>query len=138
MQLGAVQNPALLNFEQSVECYPGETREIILDCLFSALKAVHEGSRRKQLIENVLKTNGFDENLQKGRKDEVKALFRRYDRINPLMEAELKKMGFEILREENHIVMKYRDCPQRIVFPKTPSDERSMKNLCMDILSKFF
>ena len=57
---------------------------------------------------------------RKGEKDEVKALFRRYDRINPLMEAELKKMGFEILREENHIVMKYRDCPQRIVFPKDP------------------
>ena len=138
MQLSAVQNPALLNFDHTVECYPGETREIILDCLHHELKSVHDGSRRKQLIEKVLKTNGFDENLQKRKKDEVKNLFRKYDRINPLMEAELKKLGFQILREENHIVMKYRDCPQRIVFPKTPSDDRSMSNLCMDIIRKFF
>ena len=136
-QLSAVKNPALLKQIDIEECYPGEIRNIVLDALNASLGSCHPGSRREQLIQVVLDENGFSHEQQR-QKDNIKSLFKKHDTYDASMALDMQKLGFTVEREGNHIVLHYRDCPQNIVVPKTPSDQRSMKNLCFEVLRTFF
>lgn len=136
-QLVAVKNPALLLQGNTEECFPGETRNMVLDALNNALSSCMPGSRREQVIQDVLDANNFNDSVQK-RREEIKMLFRKHEVFNNSMALELQRLGFCVERDGNHIILRYRNCPQIVAVPKTPSDPRSMTNLSFDIIRTFF
>ena len=136
-QLAVVKNPALLLQGNTEECFPGEARNMILDALNNSLSSCLPGSRREQVIQDVLDANGFNDSVQK-RREEIKMQFRKHEVFNSSMSLELQRLGFCVERDGNHIILRYRNCPQIVAVPKTPSDPRSMTNLSFDIIRTFF
>lgn len=113
--------------------YPGEIRDMILTILDEAAAHLEEGTRRKDVVEDVLEANPC-RHLSEERKKKIKDLFKGYKHLTGTMRQELTSLGFIITEEGKHYKLKYRgDGRYTSAVAKTPSDARSGINCAAEI-----
>lgn len=104
------------------------TGEIVMNLLDDALGKVEHGTRREDILEDLLQNNTYDR-LPEQRKQQVKTLFKGYKNVTGTMRQELAELGIAIHDDGKHYKLLYGDDPRYMVtIPKTPSDNRSGSN----------
>lgn len=108
--------------------YQGEIRDMILSTLEEALSATENGTRKSDVLQDILDNNPCD-HLSEGRRQKVKNLFKGYKNLTGAMRQELQRLGIEITEDGKHYNLTYRGDPRYMVtVGKTPSDNRSGSN----------
>lgn len=123
----AAASPLLYHGDEE-DFYQGEIRDIILTTLEEALPATESGTRRSDVLKDILDNNPCD-HLSEERRQRVKNLFKGYKNLTGAMRQELHSLGFEITEDGKHYKLTYRGDPRYMVtVGKTPSDNRSGSN----------
>lgn len=135
-QLAEKDKPSLLCYDAGSDYYPGEIRDIIMDVLKESYETNDKDTRRADVISGVLNENGYN-GAQKKRKQEVKAILKKYESVGKPMLSALHDMGFTVARCGCHYIMHYYDDKNQLVISKTPSDIRSNAKLAQSIIRKF-
>ena len=113
--------------------YPGEIRDMILAILEESSVNIENGTRRKDVLNDVLEANPC-QHLGEERKKKIKDLFKGYKHLTGTMRQELMNLGFTITEEGKHYKIKYRDDGRYTsAVAKTPSDNRSGINCAAEI-----
>ena len=125
-RLESIDNLPLLYYGNEKELYAGEIKEILVDILSGV--SLNEGSRRKDIISDLLKANVIKPTI-KDRHNRLKAAFNDYRDLNTDLRNELEELGFEISSEgKHHKLTYYGDSRYQTTLAKTSSDYRSGMN----------
>lgn len=110
------------------ELYSGEIKAIVLDALSDQKEKSVERSRRYDVLDDLLKSNGYHGELKKKR-DAVKKALISCSSTETICK-ELKEAGIDSEHAGKHIKLTYHgDGRYASVMALTPSDHRSAKNL---------
>ena len=93
------------------ELYEGEIKDILLSVLVDACKNVPAGSRRADVINDIIRKNGYQHLAEKLEK-RIKELFRGYKTMNGAMRQELQAMDFTITEDGSHYKLTYHGDPR--------------------------
>ena len=94
-----------------IELYEGEIKDILFSELVDACKNVPTGSRRADVINDIIRKNGYQHLAEKLEK-RIKELFRGYKSMNGAMRQELHAMGFAITEDGSHYKLTYHNDPR--------------------------
>lgn len=120
------------------EFYPGEIKDLILETLSDATKGIQEGSRRSDVVKDIIESNEYQA-LSAAKAEEIKRLLKNYDGMSARTRQALKDLGFEITEDGKHYkVTYYGDGRYQSAFSKTPSDVRTGKNCSQEIMNLCF
>ncbi len=120
------------------EFYPGEIKDLILETLSDATKGIQEGSRRSDVVKDIIESNEYQA-LSAAKAEEIKRLLKNYDGMSARTRQALKDLGFEITEDGKHYkVTYYGDGRYQSAFSKTPSDFRTGKNCSQEIMNLCF
>lgn len=120
------------------EFYPGEIKDLLLSTLTGALKDIPAGTRRSDVIKDIIKNNDYQK-ISETRAEELKRVMRNYDGMSSKNRSILKSLGFEITEEGKHYkVSYYGDSRYQTTYAKTPSDGRSGKNSAQNTINMAF
>ena len=124
----------LLYMGDETELYEGEIKDILLSILVDACKNVPAGSRRADVIDDIIRKNGYQHLAEKLEK-RIKELFRGYKTMNGAMRQELQAMDFTITEDGSHYKLTYHGDPRYMtVMAKSGSDWREGKNIAAQII----
>ncbi len=113
---------------EEMELYSGEIKAIVLDALSDQKERSAEGSRRRDVFEDLLTANGYHGELKKKRDSVKKALIG--SSSTETICKDLKEAGIDSEYAGKHIKLTYHgDGRYASVMSLTPSDHRSAKNL---------
>lgn len=123
---------------QEEEFFPGEIREIILNILEEALSSCKDGSRRKDVLQDVLAHNIYEHVCEKHQK-EIKQLMTGYSTMSSALRSALMDLGIGILEDGRHYkLVYYRDHRYQTTMSKTGSDVREGRNIASKIINTMF
>ncbi|MBR4765453.1 MAG: hypothetical protein IK085_01675 [Clostridia bacterium] len=136
-KLSVIGEAPVIKFGAERDLYPEEIKEIILSILEEEYKKVKDGTRRHDLITDLLENNDYKRTVDE-RKREITRLLTGYKGMNGNLRSGLRDLGFDI-REGNHYVLTY-CCDERYYtcLAKTPSDGRGNKNEIAEIINEMF
>lgn len=101
-----MSDKVVLTVRDEDDFYEGEIKDAILSTLDEALDTLPKGSRKADLLTDVLKNSGY-EHLAEERKQKLEQLAENYDGITDPLLKELKEMGFEITKEGRRYKVTY-------------------------------
>lgn len=120
------------------DLYPQEIRDQVVAVLQSSLRTLKEGSRKQDVLFDVLEANppgGAAIALD----SEVKSLLRTYRSMDARLRSQFIDLGFAITEDGKHYKLTFRGDPRYMfTLPKTSSDHRAGKNVASDITSTLF
>jgi DNA repair exonuclease SbcCD ATPase subunit len=109
--------------------YREEAKSFILEILSRAADQVHKGSRVQHILQDLIQNNHANEgkSYRQRLREDINHLFRDYRKwCDNSYEAELHKLGFEVVSEKNYVVIRFHgDNRYQISLAKTPSDQRA-------------
>ena len=117
--------------------YSNEIRDMVIESLEEYRKKyVQDGTRRADILDDILETNHKSGEVQKKR-DELSEVLKHYEGSTPKIQKDFEKLGLSVTRKSNHIKLKlYNDDRYCTTISSTPSDvctainsEKSMKKL---------
>ena len=118
----------VLYMGRETDFYPGEIKDIVLSTLSDALMKLQPGTRRADIISDIIKNNKY-QNISEKKAVEVKHLLRNYNGMNGKLKQSLEDLGFSITDDGKHCrIIYFNDERYQTFFAKTPSDTRSGKN----------
>lgn len=118
---------AILYYGTEQEFYTGETREFILETLKRSLNNIPKGTRRYDVVSNVIESNGQSGILEEKRA-EIKHIFRQGKNIS----RHLQHMGFKVAAVGKHYKCTYYgDSRYMVTLSCTPGDCRTDMNEAM-------
>ena len=118
--------------------YSGEVKDMILSVLSDALPGIEQGTRRYDVIKDIIDSNDYQE-LSRGKAEELKRILNGYDRMTSRVRQQLMDLGFEITDDGKHYkVIYYGDRRYNSALSKTPSDVRTGKNSAQELIKKVF
>ena len=127
--------PALF-FGNEEEFFPGEIREMILEAVNERLKNTEAGTRRHDVLSDIVERNGY-EGIAEKRAERLKTLLNGYRTMSSTVRNELIAMGFTITEEGKHYRLTYYgDGRYKDTFAKTGSDHREGKNMAASLIRK--
>ena len=136
-KLSVIGEAPVIRFGNEKDLYPEEIKEIILSILEDEYKNIKDGTRRHDLIIDLLENNDYKRTVD-GRKKELARVLNNYKGMNGTVRSGLHDLGFEI-REGNHYVLTYySDDRYYTCLAKTPSDGRGTKNEISSIINDMF
>jgi len=122
--------------------YREEAKSFILEILIRAADQVHKGSRVQHILQDLIQNNHANEgkSYRQRLREDINHLFKGYRKwCDDSYEAELHKLGFEVVSEKNHVVIRFHgDNRYQIPLAKTPSDQRAGYKIAQDIRNKIF
>jgi hypothetical protein len=128
----------LLKFGAEDDLYEGEIKDLILSVLSEALKNQRAGSRRLDVLSDVVEANGYS-GLSAARTEEIKRLLKGYDGLPSPLRQRLMNMGFSITDDGKHYKLTYYgDGRYQTILAKTPSDHRAGANNALEIAKMMF
>ncbi|BCS89538.1 hypothetical protein [Pseudodesulfovibrio sediminis] len=129
--------PALIKGNED-EKYQGETTDMLLEILEKQIHCCEVGTRRKDIIEDILSTNSCYGNRKK-LLARLKETFKKYQKLDGKTRGELDRMAFSISEEGKHYKLNFKnDNRYTVVLPKTSSDYRAGLNTYSDLQKKMF
>ena len=137
-KLSEAKKKPMLYFGQEEEFYPGEIKDMILSVLEDSARNGKRGSRRVDVMKDVVENNDY-QHLCEERKAKIKKILRGYDRFTAPIRQELADLGFEITEEGKHYKLTYYGDPRYwTTVAKTPSDNRAGDNDALTISGNMF
>ena len=137
-KLSAAKKKPMLYCGQEEEFYPGEIKDMILSVLDDAARNGKKGSRRVDVMKDIVENNEY-QHLCDDRKARIKKTLRGYDRFTAPIRQELADLGFEITEEGKHYKLTYyNDSRYWTTVAKTPSDNRAGDNDALTISGNMF
>ena len=122
--------------------YREEAKSFILEILSRAADQVHKGSRVQHILQDLIQNNHANEgkSYRQRLREDINHLFKGYRKwCDDSYEAELHKLGFEVVSEKNYVVIRFRgDNRYQISLAKTPSDQRAGYEIAQNIRNKIF
>ena len=137
-KLDAIDSVPILCMGEEEDLYQGEIKDLILTILSDALETTEEGSRRRDIIEDIIASNGYQKtSLEKA--GEVKKLLKDYTGMTGKLRQSFMDIGFEVVDDRKHYKLTYYgDNRYQTILGKTPSDVRSGKNNAREIIKMVF
>lgn len=118
----------LLYMGEEKDYYQGEIKDMILSVLNNVLSSLPEGSRRKDIVNDIVSANDYQK-LNEQRAETIRKMLKDYTGMTPKLRQTLEDFGFVITEEGKHLKLTYHDDERYwTVFAKTPSDHRSGRN----------
>ena len=135
-KLEAVDQEPILYMGDEFEFYPGEIKELILSVLEDTIPNLFRGSRRFDVINDIVQNNNYLR-VPKERAAEIKKLLGTYTGLPARLKQDLEAFGFRITGDGKHYKLVYFG-DDRYVFTlaKTPSDVRAGKNDAQGIIRR--
>ena len=137
---GATGSSAILNDGQERDFYPSERHEILVDVLQDARKGLKDGSRRADVIDDLLAANPTNGEPKK-RASQVKVILKGYRGMDEGIRKKLRALGITGNEQHRkHFLLSYFDDPRyTVTMTATGSDSgRGGKNLAGDMIRLFF
>lgn len=120
----------------AMDSYKSQVYETLIDILEDAQKSVPNGTRRKNIINELLEANhrtGNKETLAK----ELKRIFAGYSSMNNSIESSLRRLGFQVETAGKHHKIFFADYPELAsTLPASGSDHRGWQNNLSDLRKK--
>ena len=120
----------------AMDSYKSQVYETLIDILEDAQKSVPNGTRRKNIINELLEANhrtGNKETLAK----ELKRIFAGYSSMNNSIESSLRRLGFQVDTAGKHHKIFFADYPELAsTLPASGSDHRGWQNNLSDLRKK--
>lgn len=137
-RLDAIDQVPVLYMGDEFDFYPGEIKELILTVLDDAIPNLLKGSRRYDVVNDIVQNNNFLR-VPKERAKEIKRLLGTYTSLPTRLKQDLEAFGFTITGDGKHYKLVYFG-DDRYVFTlaKTPSDVRAGKNDAQNIVRRVF
>ena len=127
-------NIPLVFYGSEHDFYQGEIKDLILSTLNDALKGMHEQSRRRDVVEDIVKNNNYQKTSET-RADEIKRLLKGYDGMPTRLKQDLESYGFEVNEDGKHYkILYYGDGRYSDILSKTPSDWRTGKTSALKLI----
>ncbi len=127
-KISAVDSMPVIYQGEEEDLYPDEIKDTLLGILTDALNHTENGTRRHDILEDVLDNNLY-QHLGEQRKQRIKKMFKGYKYLTGAMKQELVNMGFQITEDGKHYKVTYKEEPRYMVtIGKTPSDSRAGMN----------
>ena len=128
----------VLFYGDEKDIYEGETKDIILSILAKEYKNLPDKTRRKDVIEAILKRNKVT-----GRADSIitqlKAGLKGYKSLNLPLRLMFEAFGFDIAENGEHYKITFQgDDRYLVVLSKTASDHREGKNFMSEVVNTMF
>lgn len=130
---------SILKAGSEVEKFDHEAKAFVLKAIRHEVEHCETGTRRKDILMDVLKANSDGtENLLAYKSEEIKRIVKGY-RLATEITDKLQACGFEMIKDGGHVKMRYPGDSRYIQpFASTPSDHRAGENLATQIRKKFF
>ena len=126
-------NPVLMGGKER-DLYDGEIKDIILSTLSNALKALPEGTRRADVLKDMIDANGY-QRLGESKMEGLKGILKGSGKLSATDIAKLEELGFIMTKNSRHYkLVYYGDKRYQTVIGKTPSDRRAGINNDMEII----
>ena len=133
---GQTEAAPMIYYGSESELYPGEIRDIVLEILNDYAGNVTDGSRRQDVLTDILRCNEYKA-LSKEKENEIRRILKAYSRMDKSTRQALSDWGFEINDDGKHYKMTYYgDSRYTEILGKTPSDGRGNLNSITDIIRK--
>lgn len=137
-KLSSIEQIPVLYTGKEDEFFPGEIKEIVLDAIEDACSRVHDGGRRSDILKDILKHNE-NPGLIHEKRESIKELLRKNERMSSRVRQTLIDAGFEILEDGKHYkLVYYGDDRYWATMSKSPGEHRDGINLAQDIIRKIF
>lgn len=137
-KLNSKESVPVLCMGDEYEFYQGEIKDLLLAVLSDALKGIAEGTRRFDVITDIIEANGY-EKISEKKAEELKRIMNNYDGMSAKTRQALKELGFEITEEGKHYKVRYYgDGRYQSTYSKTPSDARTGKNAAQQTIKMAF
>ena len=115
------------------DLYPDEIKEIILSILDEVKNNTPNGSRRRDVLTDIIENNDY-KRVYQHRKKEIQKILGDYTGMSSKVKRELQDFGFQIEGEGKHYKLTYfGDERYKTTLAKTPSDNRGGQNNSHDI-----
>ncbi|WP_418249146.1 hypothetical protein [Dialister succinatiphilus] len=137
---GTPTDSELLASGKEKDLYPGERHEILLDILKSVRKDMKNGTRRADILDDLIKANPVS-GEPKRRSEAVKVALKGYRGLDDNIKRKLAALGIEANeKHRKHYLLKYYGDPRYFVtMTATGSDAgRGGMNLASDMIRNFF
>lgn len=124
---------------QEHDLYPGEVREIVLDVLRRAAEESRQGSRRGDVLRDIVAQNGFQDEPRR-RAQGIKTAVKSYSGMTSAVKKKLHDLGIDPdPKVSKHIkVTYYGDQRYTAAMTSSGSDSRcGGKNLASDLIQRF-
>lgn len=137
-KMGSTDNMPILYLGEEEEFFQDEIKAMLLDALEQALPNYATGTRRRAVLEDIIKSNNCKRRAD-DRSEQLKNLLRGYKTMSWSMKRTLQDMGFVITEEGKHYKFTYYgDGRYMATLAKTPSDNRSGMNIALEIIKDMF
>ena len=124
----------LLYMGDEHDLYDGEIKDIIQSVLLEARRNMPADSRRADILDDILNSNGY-KGFTAERIKRIKELFKGYKTMSSAMRKELEAMGMEITEDGIHYKVKYYgDDRYYTSIAKSASDHREGDNIAHQII----
>ena len=135
-KLNNAEGTPLLVYGEEEEFFPDETKEMILEELEKRASNLSSGTRRADVLNDVLEANPVQ-----GRSDQRRSNLRNtltdYSKMLPSKKRQLQDLGFEIDEDGKHYSLSYyEDSRYFTTLPKSGSDWRGGRNSVSEIIQK--
>ncbi len=133
-KLSGTESVPVLYLGDEDEFFQGEIKEILLDAVNEALKDTPAKTRRADVLNDILISNGY-QNIRDERERQIKTMFRDYKSLSGTLRQQLVALGFEITEDGKHYRLAYYgDDRYKTTIAKSGSDWREGKNIALTIL----
>ena len=133
-KLSSREDQPVLYLGKEKEFYQNEIREFILDAIESSLPQYAQGSRRRDVLEDILAKNEC-QRMAAARATDLKVLLKGFKCVTAPMKRSLQDLGFEFRESTKHYKLVYYGDDRYIAtLSKTPSDARSGMNLASSMI----
>lgn len=133
-KLSGTESVPVLYLGDEDEFFQGEIKEILLDAVNEALKDTPAKTRRADVLNDILISNGY-QNIRAERERQIKTMFRDYKSLSGTLRQQLVALGFEITEDGKHYRLAYYgDDRYKTTIAKSGSDWREGKNIALTIL----
>ncbi|MFR6037215.1 coiled-coil domain-containing protein [Desulfovibrio piger] len=119
----------------SVDSYRNQTYETLLDILEDARRSAEDGTRRKNIINELLEANPRTDNKENLAR-ELKRIFSGYTSMNNSIKSSLRRLGFQVDDSKHHKIF-FTNYPELAsTLPTSGSDYRGWQNDLSDLKKK--
>ncbi|NCB32443.1 MAG: hypothetical protein EOM64_00940 [Erysipelotrichia bacterium] len=137
-QLLHMNMPGVLIQGDESDYYPGEIRSLAIEALAGACVNAAEGSRRRDVYQDLIKANGSDTACAQ-HAARIKNLMKGYSVMTSPIKSVLEAEGYSIREEGKHCKLLWHNDPRYYaIVPKSGSDVRGGDNIAREMIRKFY